>query len=185
MLFLQITQRSNTDQGNTEAMRLAKAFLLLALVSSVLVVASIAAAGRAPVEDGTLSVREGRATIQLRMKGSVIGRLGKGRLVVTDSPDGATIIVRGAEAETPITGRTTVYSGKNIRFRIADDRRFVVKLSGKGLNFSAVGRGDGWIDGFGDPDGGVFYDGTYALNGVEYPTLPNERTRFELAAPPS
>jgi hypothetical protein len=185
MLFLQITQPSNTEQGNTEAMRLAKACLLLALVSSVLVAASIAAAGRAPVEDGTLSVREGRATIQLRMKGSVIGRLGRGRLTVTDSPDGATIIVRGEESEIPLSGRSTLYTGKNIRFRIADDRRFVLKVSGKGLNFSAVGRGDGWIDGWGDPDSGVFYDGTYALNGVEFPTLPNERTRFELAAPRS
>ena len=137
------------------------------------------------MEDGTLSVRDGRAMIQLRMKGSVIGRLAKGRLTVTDSPAGATIVVRGAESEIPLSGRTTVYIGKNIRFRVADDRRFIVKLSGKGLNFSAVGRGDGWIDGWGDPDGGVFYDGTYALNGVEFPTLPNERTRFELAAPPS
>ena len=29
--------------------------------------------------------------------------------------------------------------------RIADDRRFTVKLAGKGLNFSAIGRGDGWM----------------------------------------
>jgi hypothetical protein len=119
------------------------------------------------------------------MKGTVIGRLGKGRLTVTDSADGATIIVRGEEGETPLSGRTTVYTGRNIRFRIADEKRFTVKLAGKGLNFSAVGRGDGWIDGWGDPDEGVFYDGTYALNGVDFPTLPNERTRFELAAPPS
>jgi hypothetical protein len=185
MLFLQITQRSNTEQGNTEAMRLAKASLLLALVSSVLVAASIAAAGRAPVEDGTLSVRDGKATIQVRMRGSVIGKLTKGRLTVTDSADGATIVVRGEEDEIPISGRTTVYSGRNIRFRIADDKRFTVRVAGKGINFSAVGRGDGWIDGWGDPNGGIFYDGTYALNGEEFPTLPNERTRFELAAPPS
>jgi hypothetical protein len=165
--------------------RLAKVFTLLAVLLVSVVAATTAVAGRAPLEDGTLSVREGKATIQLRMKGSLIGRLTKGRLTVTDSPDGATIVVRGAESEIPMSGRTTVYMGKNIRFRIADDRRFAVRLSGKGLNFSAVGRGDGWIDGWGDPNQGVFYDGTYALNGVEFPTLPNERTRFELAAPPS
>jgi hypothetical protein len=187
MLFLQITQRSNTEQRNTEAMRLAKAYLLLALVSSVLVAASIAAAGRAPVEDGTLSVREGRATIQLRMKGSVIGKLAKGRLVITDSrADTTTVIVRGWEhRQRDVSGRTTVYSGTGLRFHIADDKRFLVRLAGKGLNFSAVGRGDGWIDGWGDPNGGIFYDGTYALNDVEFSTLPNERTRFELAAPRS
>jgi hypothetical protein len=165
--------------------RLAKALILLALSVSSLAIAAAAVAGRAPVEDGTLSVRDARATIQIRMKGSVIGRLGKGRLTVTDSADGATIIVRGEEDEIPLTGRITVYSGKNIRFRIADDRRFVVKLAGKGMNFSAVGRGDGWIDGWGDPAGGVFFDGSYSLNGTDYPTLPNERTQFELSAPRS
>ena len=164
-------------------MRLAKALTLLALGIGLLAAAATASAVRPPVEDGTLSVRDGRATVTLRMKGSVIGRLAKGRLTVTDSPDGATIIIRGAEDEVPISGRTTVYSGKNIRFRIADDRRFVVKVAAKGLNFSAVGRGDGWMDGWGDPESGVFFDGSYSLNGTDYPTLPNERTRFELSAP--
>jgi hypothetical protein len=166
-------------------MRLSKALVLLALSAAALAIAAAAGAGRPPLEDGTLSVREGRATIQIRMKGSVIGRLARGRLTVTDSAGGATIVVRGEEDEVPISGRTTLYSGKNIRFRIADDRRFVVKLAGKGLNFSAVGRGDGWMDGWGDPGSGVFFDGSYSLNGTDYPTLPNERMRFELAAPPS
>lgn len=162
-------------------MRLAKALVLLVLGAGTL--AAAVGAARPPVEDGTLSVRDGKATTLVRMKGSIIGQLAKGRLTVTDSPDGATIIVRGKVNEVPISGRTTVYSGRNIRFRVADDRRFVVKLAGKGLNFSAVGRGDGWIDGWGDPDDGIFYDGTYALNGESFPTLPNERTRFDLAAP--
>jgi hypothetical protein len=162
--------------------RLAKALILLALSIGLLAAAATAGAVRPPVEDGTLSVRDGRATVTLRMKGSVIGRLAKGRLTVTDSPDGATIIVRGAEDEIPLSGRTTVYSGNNIRFRIADDRRFVVKVAAKGLNFSAVGRGDGWLDGWGDPQAGVFFDGSYSLNGTDHPTLPNERTRFDLSA---
>jgi hypothetical protein len=163
--------------------RLAKALTLLALGIGLLAAAATASAVRPPVEDGTLSVRDGRATVTLRMKGSVIGRLAKGRLTVTDSPDGATIIVRGEEAEIPISGKTTAYTGKNISFRVADDRRFVVKVAGKGLNFSAVGRGDGWLDGWGDPGAGIFFDGSYSLNGTDYPTLPNERTRFELSAP--
>ena len=73
----------------------------------------------------------------------------------------------------------------NIRFHIADDRKIVVRFNGKGLNFSVVGRGDGWMDGFGDPEDGVFFDGSYSLNGTDFPTLPNERMRFELAAPPA
>jgi hypothetical protein len=166
-------------------MRLTKALILIALSIGSLAGAAGAGTLRPPMEDGTLSVREGRATIQLGMKGSVIGRLAKGRLTVTDSADGATIIVRGEENEIPVSGKTTIYSGKNIRFRIADNKRFTVRLAGKGLNFSAVGRGDGWIDGYGDPEDGIFFDGSYSLNGTDYPTLPNERLRFELAAPPA
>lgn len=141
---------------------------------------------RAPVEDGTLSVRDGRATIQLRMKGGIIGRFARGKLTITDSVDeDATVVVRGAERDRNITERTTVYSGTNIRFRITDDRRFVVKINASKINFSAVGRGDGWLDGGGDPEDGIFFDGSYSLNGAEYESIPDLRERFELAASPS
>jgi hypothetical protein len=159
-----------------------RSVLITVAVFAVSLAGSAAAANPKP-QDGTFSVRDGRAAIQLRMKGSIIGRVGNGKLVVTDSPDGATIVVRGAEKRETL-GKRTVYTGTNIRFRVADDKRFSVKVSGKGLNFSAVGRGDGWMDGWGDPAGGVYFDGSYSLNGVEFPSLPNERTRFDLAAPP-
>jgi hypothetical protein len=164
--------------------RLAKASILLAVAAGILAATAAAVVpDRAPMQDGTLSVRDGRANIVLRMKGSVIGRLAKGTLTVTDPDNGATVIVRGAENERNPTYKTTIYSGKAIRFRIADDRRLTVKVAGKGLNFSAVGRGEGWLDGWGAPDEGFFFDGAYSLNGVDYPSLPNERMRFDLAAP--
>jgi hypothetical protein len=169
--------------------RLAKLLLLLALPTAALAVAAAAAAGRAPrppLEDGTLLVRDARAAIQLRMKGSVIGRLTKGSITVAESPaDTTMVIVRGHEHRRFDTLGRIVYSGKGIRFRIADDRRFTVKIGGKGINFSAVGLGDGWMDGWGNPADGIFYDGTYVLNGEEFPTLPNERMRFDLAAAPA
>jgi hypothetical protein len=138
--------------------RLTKALILVALSVGSLAAAAGAGTVREPMEDGTLSVREGRATIQLRMKGS---------------------------RQRDLSGRTTIYIGTGIRFRVADTKRFAVKVAGKGLNFSAVGRGDGWIDGYGDPEDGIFFDGSYSLNGTDYPTLPNERMRFDLAAPPA
>jgi hypothetical protein len=151
-----------------------------------LAVTAVATAMRAPVEDGTLSVRDGRATIQLRMRGGVIGRFARGKLTVTDSiDDGTSVVVRGADRERDVTERTTVYSGTNIRFRITDDRRFVVKINASRINFSAVGRGDGWLDGGGDPEEGIFFDGSYSLNGEEYQSIPDVRERFELAASPS
>jgi hypothetical protein len=167
-------------------MRPAKVFVVAALAVLSLAATAVAMAMRAPVEDGTLSVRDGRATIQLRMRGGIIGRFARGKLTVTDSlADDANIVVRGAERERDVTERTTVYSGTNIRFRITDDRRFVVKINASKINFSAVGRGDGWLDGGGDPEDGIFFDGSYSLNGAEYESIPDLRERFELAASPS
>jgi hypothetical protein len=161
--------------------RLRRVLVTVAVIAGSLAGSALAASPKP--QDGTFSVRDARASIQLRMKGSIIGRLGNGRVVVTDSADGATIVVRGFE-DRVFLGKTTIYTGTSIRFRVADDKRFAVKLSGKGLNFSAVGRGDGWMDGWGDPAKGVYFDGSYSLNGVDFPSLPNERTRFDLAAPP-
>jgi hypothetical protein len=158
-------------------------------VCACVAVAVVGAAGASaarpgPVNDGTLTVRDGRAATQLRLKGSVIGRIANGRIAVTSSPFGTTsAVVRGWEKR-QFNGATTVYIGKNIRFRVGDARRFTVRLTGKGLNYSAVGRGDGWLDGWGDPAAGVFFDGSFSLNGDAYRSLPDLRTTFELQAPP-
>lgn len=141
---------------------------------------------RAPVEDGTLSVRDGKGTVIVRIKGGVIGRIARGKLTVTDSlHDSEVEVVRGAERSRDLNARTTMYSGTNIRFRISDERRFVVKLEGNKINLSAVGRGEVVLDGKGDAADDVFFDGTYSLNGSEYKSLPDERERFELASSPS
>ena len=167
-------------------MRLLKALTIAALTAGVLAAAATATVDRPPLEDGTLSIRDGRATIQLRMKGSLIGRLTKGQIVVTDSPDaGATIIVRGAESERSLSDRTTVYSGRNIRFRIADERTFVVRMNASKINLSAVGRGQGWLDGWGNRAAGVYFDGSFSLNGSPYKSIPDERDPIQLSALPS
>ncbi len=165
-------------------MRAARIFLLTVAAILSLSTAALAADLRAPAGDGTLSVQDGRATIQIRMRGGIIGRFGRGSLTVTDPlAADATIVVRGAERERDLSDRTTIYSGNNIRFRIEDDRRFVVKLSGTKINFSAVGRGEGWLDGAGDLSDGIFFDGSFSLNGAPYRSIPDARERFELEAP--
>jgi hypothetical protein len=166
--------------------RPAKVLIVAALAVLSLAATAVATAMRAPAEDGTLSVRDGRATIQLRMRGGIIGRFARGQLTVTDSiDDGTNVVVRGADRERDLTERVTVYSGTNIRFRITDDRRYVVKINASKINFSAVGRGEGWLDGWGDPEDGIFFDGSYSLNGEGYQSIPDLRERFELAASPS
>ncbi|HEV2902148.1 MAG TPA: hypothetical protein VGW30_02685 [Gaiellaceae bacterium] len=168
-------------------MRSARLILLVAAAVLSLAITALASAQRpGPVEDGTLSVRDGRATIQLRIKGGLIGRFARGKLTVTDSlSDSATVIVRGADRTRDVNERTTVYSGTNIRFRIADDRKFVVRINASKINFSAVGRGDGWLDGWGDPEEGVYFDGSFSRNGEQYRSIPDERERFELEALPT
>lgn len=168
-------------------MRSARLALLAAVAVLSLALTALASAQRpGPVEDGTLSVRDGRATIQLRMKGGVIGRFARGQLKVTESlGDTSTIVVRGAEKVRSTSTRTTVYSGKNIRFRIADDRKIVVTISATKINFSAVGRGDGWLDGWGNPSAGVYFDGSFSLNGDEYRSIPDHRAPIELSALPA
>jgi hypothetical protein len=151
-----------------------------------LLAAAGASAGRpGPVDDGTLTIRDGRGVTQLRLKGAAIGRIGNGRIAVTPSAFGTTtVVIRGWERRQN-SGLTTVYIGKNIRFRVADDRIFTVKLTGKGLNYSAVGRGSGWLDGWGDQAAGIFFDGSYSLNGDAWRSLPDGRTKFDLQTVPS
>ena len=167
-------------------MRPARLILLAATAVLSLALTALASAQRPGlVEDGTLSVRDGRATIQLRMTGGVIGRFARGKLTVSGSPVTSTVVVRGAETTTFVNQRTTVYRGRNIRFRIADDRKFVVTINASKINFSAIGRGDGSLDGWGDPDEGVYFDGSFSLNGAAYRSIPDERTPVELETLPT
>lgn len=168
-------------------MRSARLILLTAAAVLSLAIAAVASGQRpGPVEDGTLSVRDGRASLQLRLKGGVIGRFGRGKLTVVDAlGDTSTVVVRGAEKVSSPNDRTTVYTGRNIRFRIADDKRFVVKMNASKINFSAVGRGNGWLDGWGNPAKGIYFDGSYSLNGGAYKSIPDVRDSLELSALPN
>jgi hypothetical protein len=168
-------------------MRSARLILLATLVVFSLAIAAAASGQRpGPVEDGTLSVRDGRASLQLRLKGGVIGRLGRGKLTVVDAlGETSTVVVRGADKVSSPNERTTVYTGRNIRFRVADDKNFVVRMNASKINFSAVGRGDGWLDGWGNRTAGIYFDGSYSLNGSPYKSIPDERDRIQLSALPS
>ena len=156
--------------------------VVLALVAS----AAATAMRPPPVEDGTLSIRDGRAAVQLRLTGGVIGRFARGKLTIVESPRStSTVVVRGGRRVRAPNARTRVYQGSNIRFRISDDEKIVVKIQASKINLSAVGRGDGWLDGWGDPAAGIYFDGSYSLNGEAYRSIPDERSPIELAAPPA
>ena len=134
-------------------------------------------------QNGTLSVREGRGVVQLDARGSMTGRV-NGRLTVTDPKpfDTKRPVVYGATKTVYRNAKTTVFQGKNVRFRLGG-ARFVIRMEGKAIFLSAIARGTGTLDGNGDPAQNVFYDGVWSLNDEPYHSIPDEPTPFDLAAP--
>ena len=134
--------------------------------------------------DGTLSVRDGRGMVQLSSRGTMIGRIERGRLVVTDpNPfDNRRPIVLGAESKSKSKNlKTTTYRGTDMRLRV-NGGLVHVKFEGRGIQLSAVGRGRGLIEGAGDP--GISNDGVWSLNDEEDRSLPDVMTGFQLVGPP-
>jgi hypothetical protein len=157
--------------------------LLVLLV--VALVLPAAAFSQVRASNGTLSIREGRGAVQLDARGSMTGRV-NGKLTVTDPKpfDTKRPIVYGATKTTYRNAKTTVYQGKNVRFRLSS-ARFVIRMEGKAIFLSAIARGTGTLDGLGDPSANVFYDGVWSLNDEPYHSLPDTLTPFELAAGPT
>jgi hypothetical protein len=156
-----------------------KLLILLVLVLAL----PVAAHAQLRAGNGTLSIREGRGSVQLDARGNMTGRV-NGRLTVTDPKpfDAKRPVVYGATKTVYRNAKTTVYQGKNVRFRLGG-ARFVIKMEGKAIFLSAIARGTGTIDGVGDPAANVFYDGVWSLNDEPYHSLPDDATTFELAAP--
>ena len=145
----------------------------------------VAAYSQVRASNGTLSIREGRGIVQLDARGSMTGRL-NGRLTVTDLRpfDSKRPVVYGATKTIYRNAKTTVYQGKNVRFRLSG-ARFVIKMDGKAIFLSAIARGTGALDGAGDASANVFYDGVWSLNDEPYHSLPDDPTAFELVTPPA
>jgi hypothetical protein len=155
---------------------------LFGLLAISAVLAAPAFAG-APVTDGTLSVKDAKGMVQLSSRGSLIGRFERGKVTITDpNPyDARRPTVLGAEVIVYRNAKTTVYSGKGVRIRIGGGLTHV-RIEGRGVYVSAVGRGTGLIEGAGSVQAGVFYDGVWSLNDDDYHSLPDDPTRFQLAA---
>ena len=157
---------------------------VLLLVLALLVPAAAQSQSSTP-QNGTLSIREGRGIVQLDARGSMTGRV-NGKIAITDPKpyDSKRPVVYGATKTTYRNVKTTVYQGKNLRFRLIG-ARFQLRIQGRAIFLSAIARGDGVVDGAGDPTTNVFYDGTWSLNDSPPLSLPDTATPFELASPPS
>ena len=148
----------------------------------VLALFAPAAALSAPApHNGTLSIREGRGIVQLDARGSMTGRA-NGKITITDPKpyDSKRPVVYGATKTTYRNLRTTVYQGKNLRFRLIG-ARFILRIQGRAIFLSAIARGTGSMDGTGDPAANIYYDGVWSLNDSPYQSLPDTATPFDLA----
>ena len=136
-----------------------------------------------PPQNGTLSIREGRGIVQLDARGSMTGRA-NGKITITDPKpyDNKRPVVYGATKTTYKNVRTTIYRGKNVRFRLIG-ARFEIRIQGRAIFLSAIARGTGVLDGAGDPAANVFYDGVWSLNDSPPQSLPDTATAFDLAPP--
>jgi hypothetical protein len=161
--------------------RLRRFFALL----SLLPIFGVVPAQASSPGDGTLSVRDGRGMVQLSSRGTVIARIERGKLTVTDPKpfDARKPIVLGAERKTKRNGKTTVYQGRDIRLRITGGL-IHLRFEGRGIQLSAVGRGRGLIQAAPEPVTGPVSNGFWSLNDEEYQPLPEELTGFQLVGPP-
>jgi len=134
--------------------------------------------------NGTLSIREGRGIVQLSARGSMTGRL-RGKIAITDpNPyDSKRPVVYGATRTTYRNERTAIYQGRNIRFRLIGSL-YNIRLEGRAIFMSVIGRGQGLLNGEGDTQAGVFFDGVWSLNDEPYRSLPDDPTSFDMVPPP-
>jgi hypothetical protein len=138
-----------------------RSLIVLLVVAAALALAG-PAAGRTAERGIELADGSGVATLALR--GAVLGVLGQGRLTVIALPgrDRPQIVVEGF-AWVRRSKDTSVYGGKGIRFRVFRGS-WRVRMVGRGINASAVGRGLVGLEG----------TGRYALSGGEFVSWPAE-----------
>jgi len=151
--------------------------VFLALLTALAAPAALVAA---KATDGTLSVKRGRGSVVLKLKGTVIGRAKQGRVRIVDlrAFDNNVPHVTGCKVRHPALNVTTC-AGRNIAFRV-DERRYNISVQGSGIWISAVGRGFVTIDGAGETGRA---DGVMSIDNAPYESLPDFPTTFYLGAP--
>jgi hypothetical protein len=141
--------------------------LTFALLVALAVPAASAARPQG-MNDGTLSVRNARGTINISARGAVIGSFARGSVTISDpvDGDGTGPIVTGDDWSKERNDTTTTWGGTRVRFRmIGGTFRIVVK--GRGINLSFVGKGTVTLRGAGTDDDGIF-----SANGAGYDVIP-------------
>lgn len=151
--------------------------LTFAVLVALALPATSAARERGP-NDGTLSVRDARGTITISGRGGVIGSFTKGSVTINDpvDGDGTGPIVTGDDWSKERDATTTTWGGTRVRFRMIGGT-FRIRVQGRGINLSLVGKATVTLKG-----AGTDADGTYSVNGSEYSPIPAFSFSFPLSA---
>ena len=165
-----------------------KTVVLLVVLALALPAAGVAGLLAVRAGEGTLSVEDGRGTVTLKARGGVIGRLDRGTVTIYDlTPEDANDpYVFGDDQPVQLVGETGIrYAGAGLRFRLVGGS-FRIVITGRGIDLSAVGKGNGTIRAELD----VLDPGVYSLEGVDCrkevescEPLPERNQRFQLGTP--
>jgi hypothetical protein len=146
----------------------------LALIASVAALAALgplAASAPAALKESGIELVDGSGQATLTLRGALLGGLERGRLAIAiragrEQPE---ILVLGADWERVLDSGTTVYGGRELRFRVFRGA-WRVRITGSGINASAVGKGTVGLRG----------RGRYALAGAAYRAWPAEYQAIRL-----
>ena len=123
-----------------------------------LVLAAGASARVAGSDAGSLEVQHGSGIVVVTMaRGALIGHFAAGRITVTSRRGAVDVTVFGAEETVQVNDSTTVYRGRDVRFKVSG-QGWRVGIQALGLDASLVGRGVATLRGVGmmSVDGAAF-----------------------------
>ena len=154
--------------------------LWLTLLCGFLVAPAALAATHA-TGDGVFELRSGAGVIILNTsRGTVWGQVDSGKLVVTDPLAGdGVVLVSGAETTKYPTDNITVYTGKDLHFRVTGGK-IRLWFKGSGIDLTAVGVGSAQLtgDAFTDP-------GDYSLDSGKWKAVPVVTFTVRFGVPPT
>jgi hypothetical protein len=152
---------------------------LVVMFASLAALAVPAAGSSAGSSDGTLVVKNGVApaglpVVQLTITGSVIGKVGHGRIVIDAALGSPAPQVTDYESTAPSTKIDTaqIWRGQDFTFR-AVGGKYTILVYGSDVNLVAVGKGSVRLTGLPDTPLG---DGKYSLSGDDFVSLPGTQT---------
>jgi hypothetical protein len=120
-----------------------------------------------------VSLRDGVGYAAVSRRGSLLVRIGRGRIAITDLPDGPPPSVTCDRSGRRLSNSTMVYRGRGVSCRVFGGP-WRVRIRGRNIDADGVVRGYLTLDREGAR-------GRFAIDESAYRSWPTSRTRFRLA----